>query len=68
MMGRKYYRKDKTVYSRENNRDLPIVTCQSLLGAALTVRQLVLTDGGKKGDWRKYIKYNRRGEGYESAT
>jgi len=52
----KYYRKEKTVYRRGENRDVPIATCRSVFGAALTVRQLTQTNGGKKGDWRKYLK------------
>ncbi len=53
----KYYRKNKTVFRKEENRDLAVVTCKSLIGAALTVRQLIHTDGGRKGDWRKHVNH-----------
>ena len=60
----KYYRKDRTVFRKEKNRDLEVVTCKSLIGAALTVRQLIHTEGGRRGDWRKYVNHaNRKQEG-----
>lgn len=60
-----YYRIGKTVWATapDLNRDLQVVTCDTLLGAGMTVRLLTATEGGRKSvtglpDWRKYI--NRR--------
>ena len=53
----RYYRIGKAVWRREKNGDLEVCGCKSLIGAALTVRQLIQTQGGKKGDWRKYVNY-----------
>tara|TARA_R110000787_G_scaffold224076_2_gene332318 strand:+ start:218 stop:430 length:213 start_codon:yes stop_codon:yes gene_type:complete len=55
-----YYRVNRTVYATapDFTRDIAVVTCDTLLGAGLTIRQLIITDGGRLGDWRKYV--NRR--------
>ena len=49
-----YYRVGKTVFWKGPRRTIPVVTCEDTVKAALTVRALQRTDGGRTGEWRKF--------------
>lgn len=51
-----YYRKGRQVFARTpDGCSRRIVTTTTRVAAALTVRRLYATDGGKKGDWRIFL-------------
>jgi hypothetical protein len=57
-----YYRRGRVIFQRvEGPHGVPmsrrIATARTRFAAALTVRALIATEGGIKGDWRKYLDY-----------
>ena len=57
-MNTHYYRRGRVIFERVAPGDVrPIARARSRFAAALTVRALIATEGGIKGDWRKYLDY-----------
>jgi hypothetical protein len=60
--GTHYYRKGRVIFARTIGphgvpRDRRLATARGNFAAALTLRALRASDGGRKGDWRKYLNY-----------
>ena len=56
-----YYRQGRAIFARTIGphgvpRDRRLVTAPTNVAAALTLRALRASEGGHKGDWRKYLR------------